>query len=117
MSHKHFCDVAGHWWECNGKAMRSGNAERSVCICLPCGRPLEGFDHSSCDDPVELLACPDHHQLYRRHVEEVKKGLDRQRAEFGLEQKLAKLQSLPDGPEKDSLNKEVADWVFRLMQG
>ena len=60
MSHRHFCDAAGHWWDCNGTALRRGETEPSVCICLPCGRPLEGFDHSKCPDPVELLACPEH---------------------------------------------------------
>ena len=60
MSHQHYCDVAGHYWECEGKALRSADTEPTVCICLPCGRPLEGFDHSGCDDPIELLACPEH---------------------------------------------------------
>jgi hypothetical protein len=27
MSHRHFCDVAGHWWECEGTARRSGTVE------------------------------------------------------------------------------------------
>ena len=60
MSHQHYCDVAGHYWECEGKALRGADADPTVCICLPCGRPLEGFDHSGCDDPIELLACPEH---------------------------------------------------------
>jgi len=60
MSHQHYCHVAGHYWECEGKALRSADTEPTVCICLPCGRPLEGFDHRGCDDPIELLACPEH---------------------------------------------------------
>jgi hypothetical protein len=60
MSHQHFCGVAGHWWTCEGTALRAGDAEPSVCTCLPCGLPLEDFDHSECQDPVELLACPEH---------------------------------------------------------
>jgi hypothetical protein len=60
MSHKHFCDVAGHWWQCEGTALRRGDTEPSVCVCLPCGLPVEGFDHSGCPDPVELVACPEH---------------------------------------------------------
>ena len=60
MSHQHFCHVAGHYWECQGKALRGADAEPTVCICLPCGRPLEGFDHSGCDDPIELLPCLEH---------------------------------------------------------
>jgi len=73
MSHRHFCDVAGHWWECNGKAMRSGDAEPSICTCIPCGRPLEGFDHSRCNAPIELLACPEHIEEERREIEEARK--------------------------------------------
>jgi len=60
MSHQHYCDVAGHSWECEGKALRGADTEPTVCICLPCESPLEGFDHSGCDDPIELLACPEH---------------------------------------------------------
>jgi hypothetical protein len=60
MSHRHYCDVAGHYWECEGKALRGADTEPTVCICLPCGRPLEGFDHSRCHAPIELLACPEH---------------------------------------------------------
>ena len=60
MSHQHYCYVAGHTWECQGKAPRGADTEPTVCICRPCGRPLEGFDHSGCDDPLELLPCPVH---------------------------------------------------------
>jgi len=60
VSHQHYCDVAGHYWECEGKALRGADTEPTVCICLPCGRPLEGFDHSRCHAPIELLACPEH---------------------------------------------------------
>ena len=70
MSHQHFCHNAGHYWECNGTALRRGKAEPTVCFCLPCGRPLEGFDHSRCRNPVELLACPEHMEEERRRMEE-----------------------------------------------
>ena len=60
MSHQHYCDVGGHYWDCEGKALRGADTEPSVCICVLCGRPMEGFDHSGCDDPIELLACPEH---------------------------------------------------------
>ncbi len=65
MSHQHYCDTAGHYWECEGKTLRGADTEPTVCICLPCGRPLEGFDHSGCRAPIELLACREH----RRAVE------------------------------------------------
>ena len=60
MSHQHYCYVGGHYWECQGKALRDPDEEPSVCICLPCGRPLEGRDHTGCDDPIELLPCAEH---------------------------------------------------------
>jgi len=41
MSHKHFCDVAGHPWQCNS----------SECICI-CQKPMELGDHSHCS--IEL---------------------------------------------------------------
>ncbi len=72
MSHQHFCHVAGHYWQCEGKALRPGNTEPSVCVCLPCGRPLEGYDHSGCNAPVELLACPEHIEEERRSIEEIR---------------------------------------------
>jgi hypothetical protein len=70
MSHEHFCHVAGHYWQCEGKALRGGGTDPTVCICSPCGRPLEGFDHSGCPDPVELVACPEHIEEERRSIEE-----------------------------------------------
>jgi hypothetical protein len=56
MSHRHFCDFAGHNWQCNG-----------TCECI-CGLPMEGNDHSKC--PVELRACPDHSAEQQRSIEE-----------------------------------------------
>ena len=60
MSHRHFCDVGGHWWECSGKALRPNarQTEASVCMCSTHKVPMEEGDHSACR--VELLACPDH---------------------------------------------------------
>ena len=46
MSHRHFCDYAGHDWQCVGD-----------CECF-CGLLMEGNDHGDC--PVELRACPKH---------------------------------------------------------
>jgi hypothetical protein len=47
MSHTHFCDIAGHPWQC----------ESSECICI-CQRQMEQGDHSRC--PIELRACAEH---------------------------------------------------------
>jgi hypothetical protein len=67
VSHQHFCHVAGHYWQCEGTALRGGDTEPSVCVCV-CGRPLEGFDHSGCQENVELLACPEHGEEQRRRM-------------------------------------------------
>jgi len=80
MSHHHFCHVASHYWQCEGKALRGGDTEPSVCACV-CGLPLEGFDHSGCRENVELLACPEHREEGRQRIEEARKEHDRQRAE------------------------------------
>lgn len=61
MSHRHWCDVEGHWWECVGTALRPGDTGPSVCMCLKCGVPLESGDHTH--DYVELLACPEHRKV------------------------------------------------------
>ena len=60
ISHRHYCDFAGHDWLCEGKALRplAGDTELSVCMCRDHGVPMEEGDHSNC--MVELLACPEH---------------------------------------------------------
>jgi hypothetical protein len=113
MSHQHFCDVAGHWWQCEGTALRLGDTVPSVCACLPCGLPLEGFDHSECHDPVELIACPEHQDEERRRTEEARKEHERRAAEFGFDGKWARMKALPDGPEKHALAEEIVEWLFR----
>jgi hypothetical protein len=47
MSHTHFCDIAGHPWQC----------ESSECICI-CQVQMEQGDHSRCS--IELRACFEH---------------------------------------------------------
>jgi hypothetical protein len=60
MIHRHFCDFAGHYWECEGTALRliAGDSEPTPCMCLQHGVSMEVGDHREC--PVELLACPEH---------------------------------------------------------
>jgi hypothetical protein len=60
MSHQHYCDYAGHDWECDGTALRplAGDTEPSVCICVMHQVPVIDGDHGDC--PIELLACPEH---------------------------------------------------------
>ena len=62
MSHRHFCDFAGHEWECSGTALRplAGDVEPSTCICLMHQVPMDNGDHSECS--IELLACPEHRE-------------------------------------------------------
>ena len=58
MSHRHWCDYAGHYWECDGAAVRLLAPEASVCVCLDHGVPMDEGDHSNCS--VELLSCREH---------------------------------------------------------
>ena len=62
MSHRHFCDYAGHEWECEGTALRPirGDTEPSTCMCLNHQVSMEDGDHSMCS--IELLACPEHRE-------------------------------------------------------
>jgi hypothetical protein len=71
MSHRHFCDSAGHYWECVGTALRplTRDAEPSICICLRHLVPMEDGDHSEC--PIELLACPEHRDEQLRQMSPV----------------------------------------------
>ena len=107
MDHQHFCYVAGHYWQCEGTALRGGDTEPSVCVCV-CGLPLEGLDHSGCHENVELLACPEHRKEGRRRKEH-----ERRAAEFGFDEKWARMKALPDGPEKHALAEEIVEWLFR----
>ena len=68
MSHKHLCDVAVHWFECDGKALRRGDSEPSVCRCDTCGLPWEESDHNQCQSPIELVTCPEHRDVGRRSI-------------------------------------------------
>jgi hypothetical protein len=60
MSHRNFCDFAGHNWECEGTALRlfAGDSEPTACIRVKHQVSMEEGDHSNC--PQELLACPEH---------------------------------------------------------
>jgi hypothetical protein len=70
MSHRHYCDAAGHDWYCDGRALRpdAGDTKPSVCMCLRHQVPMEQCDHSAC--PVELLACPQHRDEQQRNMDE-----------------------------------------------
>ena len=113
MSHRHFCDVAGHWFECDGKALRHGDTEPSVCLCYGCRAPLEHGDHSRCKNRVELVACPDHRDEERRRMEEARKKHELRAAKFGFDQKWDRMKALPQGPEKHALAKEIVEWIFK----
>ena len=70
MSHQHFCDVAGHEWDCEGTAVRelAGDTEPSVCMCIRHRIPMEEGDHSECS--IELLACSEHREEQLRSINE-----------------------------------------------
>jgi len=112
MSHRHQCDVGGHMWECSGAAMRLGQKEPTVCTCHSCRAPLEQGDHSRCKNLVEIVACAEHREEGRRRTEEARKEHDRQRAEFGFDDKWARMKALPGGAEKHALAEEIVKWLF-----
>jgi len=58
MSHQHWCEFTGHYWTCEGTAVRLFQAEPTICMCFDHGVPMEDGDHSECT--VELLSCPEH---------------------------------------------------------
>ncbi len=60
MSHKHYCNHAGHFWQCDGNALRYivDGAEPSECICETCELPMELGNHARCQ--IEFLDCPEH---------------------------------------------------------
>ena len=93
--------------------LRPGDTEPSVCMCLPCGMPLEGFNHSRCPDPVELVACPQHREEQRRRMGEATKGYDQRAAESGFDEKRARMKALPDGEEKHAFAEEIVERLFR----
>jgi hypothetical protein len=60
MGHRHFCDVAGQYWDCPGVAVRPwlGNLDPMTCTCLLHDPSPIDADHSNC--PIELVVCPEH---------------------------------------------------------
>jgi hypothetical protein len=66
MSHRHYCDYAGHYWQCDGAALRGTETEPSLCMCCDHGVPMEEGDHSRC--AIELLACPEHREAQLREM-------------------------------------------------
>jgi len=79
--HHHFCDFAGHRWECT-------NTE---CECFDHNVSMENGDHSQCR--IELRACPEHEAEAAQAIAEamsaepdpalVEKWQDRQHCECG----------------------------------
>jgi len=114
MSHRHFCDYAGHYWVCEGTTLRpiAGETEPSPCMCLDHDVPtsMEDGDHSQCT--VELIACPEHRDEQLREISKIEEEIDRRNAEFGLQQKWDKMQAMPDCPKKDALIDEILTFMF-----
>jgi len=113
IGHPHFCDVADHWWDCKGAALRPGDKEPSVCVCHSCRAPLEQGDHRRCKNLVEIVACPEHRDQQLRMREEAERDFERRAAEFRFDEKWARMKALPVGPEKDALAEEIVEWLFR----
>jgi hypothetical protein len=55
--HRHACS-SGHYWDCEGTAVRCGETMPTICMCLDHGVLMEEGDHSRCS--IELLDCPRH---------------------------------------------------------
>jgi len=58
MTHKHWCEIGLHEWDCDGtNAIRiwAGETEPSPCTPPP-------------DDGVEMVTCPDHREEERRRM-------------------------------------------------
>jgi hypothetical protein len=68
MSHRHFCDHAGHYWECNGVVVRqfAEGSEPTPCVCSKHSVSMNDGDHSEC--PIELLACPEHRKEHPQQM-------------------------------------------------
>ena len=66
MSHRHFCDYAGHYWQCDGTALRLTDTEPSLCMCFEHSVPMDDGDHGRC--MIELLACPEHRDAQLRQM-------------------------------------------------
>jgi hypothetical protein len=73
---------------------------------------LEQGDHSRCRNLVELIACSEHRDEQLRRREEAGKEFERRAADFGLDEKWARLKALPEGSEKDALAEEIVEWLF-----
>jgi hypothetical protein len=113
MSHRHFCDVTDHLWECGGTALRLGHKEATVCTCHGCRLPLDQGDHSRCNNLVEIVACAEHRDQQLRRRQEAEREFQRSAAEFGFDEKWARMKALPEGPEKHALAQEIVAWLFR----
>jgi hypothetical protein len=110
MSHRHYCDVTGHFWECYGLRPFAGESEPSICMCRQHRVPMAVGDHSGCR--IESLACPEHLADQLRAMQEAKQAFERRKREFGLDEKFVRMQSMPSGPEQDAAAQEILDWSF-----
>jgi hypothetical protein len=61
VEHRHFCDVgAGHYFQCDGLAMRPFDSTLTACFCPDCGVLMTEGDHGKCAGEVEHFPCPVH---------------------------------------------------------
>ena len=57
MTHKHWCEIGKHEWDCDGtQAIRTwaGMTEPTPCVAMP-------------DNGIELVTCPEHREEERRN--------------------------------------------------
>ena len=55
--HRHACDY-GHFWDCEGTAIRSGDSEPTICMCFDHHVPMDDGKHEGC--ATEIIRCPEH---------------------------------------------------------
>jgi hypothetical protein len=88
----------------------AGDTKPSACVCRGCGLAMEDGDHSQC--PVELLACPEHMDEQQGNMESASRNFERELSEAGLEEKWKRVETLPDGDERNALIDELFKWMF-----
>ena len=61
MKHRHFCNIgSGHYFECDGLAMRPFDSTPTACYCPDCGLLTREGDHGKCGGEVEHFPSPAH---------------------------------------------------------
>lgn len=115
MPHQHFCEIGGHEWMCEGRALRPfmGDTEPCVCMCMRCQLPMEMVNHPECQ--VELVACSEHVGQELDLMKEVDGFLCTPDGRY-MAELFTKRDALADGdPEKDAVVTEILRHTFACI--